>query len=147
MDLALVVTRPDVQGPTERVILLDTNALIWLHHDHVRAAPLRRANLRLYSSPANLLELQFLVEAGRLRPRGSASLQDLARDPRWIQDDPPSIDWFNAALETGWTHDPFDRLLVAHARLRRWRLATSDLSIIEHLRTHEYLSCKREPPP
>jgi PIN domain nuclease of toxin-antitoxin system len=32
-----------------------------------------------------------------------------------------------------WTHDPFDRLIVAHARVRRHRLATADSVLLEHL--------------
>jgi PIN domain nuclease of toxin-antitoxin system len=56
-----------------------------------------------------------------------------------VQDDPPSADWFGAALDVAWTHDPFDRLLVAHARLRRWRLATGDTGILANLRSDEYV--------
>ena len=121
------------------MILLDTNALIWLHESHARSAGLLRAGLRLYSSPASVLELQVLCEAGRLRLRRGASVRDLVSDDRWAPDDPPSIDWFNAALGLGWTRDPFDRLLVAHARLRRWRLATGDASLLTHLDKHEYV--------
>jgi PIN domain nuclease of toxin-antitoxin system len=33
----------------------------------------------------------------------------------------------------GWTRDPFDRLLVAHAFYRGWRLATGDHDLIERL--------------
>ena len=121
------------------MILLDTNALLWFQHNHPRARPLVRAGGTVYVSPASLLEIAVLTEAGRLRARGGASARDLLRDERWAQDDPPSADWFDAALNIGWTRDVFDRLLVAHARLRRWRLATADATIIEHLRPHEYL--------
>jgi PIN domain nuclease of toxin-antitoxin system len=31
------------------------------------------------------------------------------------------------------TRDPFDRLLVAHARLRGWRLATADNQLVKRL--------------
>ncbi len=68
------------------MILLDTNALIWLHRHDERAAPLARGSARLYVSPASLLELQ-----------------------------------------------------VAHARLRRWPLATSDQRVIAQLRKGEVL--------
>src|SRR5262245_31273643 len=36
-------------------------------------------------------------------------------------------------VEIGWTRDPFDRLLVAHARLRGWRIATSDSEMLHRL--------------
>src|SRR6185295_18123622 len=76
-------------------------------------------------SPASLLELQFLIEAGRIRLR-EGTLEQLAEDDRWLVDDPPAAAWFGRAVDLSWTRDPFDRLLVAHARYRGWRLATAD---------------------
>jgi len=97
------------------VILLDTNAIIWLEQRHPRARPLTKAG-RLYISPASILELQFLQEAGRVRfRRGEAS--DIAHGA-WLLDDPPAVRWFETAVDLTWTRDPFDRLIVAHARLR-----------------------------
>jgi PIN domain nuclease of toxin-antitoxin system len=113
------------------VILLDTNALIWLDQGHRRVRALARGSQRLYVSPASLLELQVLTEAGRVRVRGG--LGDIVEDERWVLDDPPSAAWFTRALAFGWTRDPFDRLLVAHAQLRGWRLATGDTALLEQL--------------
>jgi PIN domain nuclease of toxin-antitoxin system len=42
-------------------------------------------------------------------------------------------------MTIGWTRDTFDRLLIAHARLRKWTLATSDQRVITQLRPNEYL--------
>lgn len=114
------------------MILLDTNALIWLAQGHRRVASLASGARRLYVSPANLLELQFLIEAGRVRLRG-VGLDAMAHDSRWVLDDPPSADWFQQAWGLTWTRDPFDRLLVAHARLRDWKLATADTAVLDHL--------------
>jgi PIN domain nuclease of toxin-antitoxin system len=121
------------------MILLDTNALIWLERGHARIRGLARRARRLYISPANLLEIQFLLEAGRIRLRPGSSITRIAEDERWFLDDPPAAEWFTRALELGWTRDPFDRLLVAHARLRRWRLATGDASLLEQLENAEGL--------
>jgi PIN domain nuclease of toxin-antitoxin system len=57
-----------------------------------------------------------------------------------VLDDPPATPWFEAALDLGWTRDPFDRLLVAHARLRRWRLATADDRLLSRLTERERLA-------
>ena len=114
------------------MILLDTNALIWLAQGHRRVTGLASSARRLYVSPASLLELQFLIEAGRVRLRG-IGLDGLAHDSRWALDDPPSADWFQQAWGLTWTRDPFDRLLVAHARLRDWKLATADTGVLGHL--------------
>ena len=114
------------------MILLDTNALIWVDAGHPRSRALVTRGDRLYVSPASLLELQILQEAGRLRTR-QATAQWIVEDDRWLVDEPPAGSWFLRATEVGWTHDPFDRLVVAHAQLRRWRVATADARILEHL--------------
>ena len=88
--------------------------------------------IRLCVSPASLLEVQFLVEAGRIRLTGTTP-GALADDPRWAMDSPASEDWFRHAWGLSWTRDPFDRLIVAHARLRGWRLATGDQSLLDRL--------------
>lgn len=121
------------------MILLDTSALIWLHGHDERAAPLARGGARLYLSPASILELQFLNEAGRVRFRRHATLTQIVHDDRWVIDDPPSAAWFEEAVGVGWTRDPFDRLLVAHARIRKWPLATSDQRVIAQLRKGEFV--------
>jgi len=114
------------------LILLDTNALLWLSRGHPRSRPLTRLGGRLYVSPASLLELQLLIEVDRLRLKPNTRVTDLSRNQRWLLDDPPAAQWFEHALADRWTRDPFDRLLVAHARVRGWRLATGDATILEH---------------
>jgi PIN domain nuclease of toxin-antitoxin system len=119
---------PRAQG----VILLDTNAVIWLEQGHPRARPLIKDRRRLYVSPATLLELQFLHETGRIRI-DAPSVSAIGQDDRWLLDDPPAASWFLRAADLVWTRDPFDRLIAAHAMLRRWRLATGDDDLIERL--------------
>jgi len=119
------------------VILLDTNAVIWLDQRHRRARVLLNQGTPLAVSPASVLEWQFIVESGRLKLK--SSLRDVLADPRWRVDEPPALSWFTAAAEESWTRDPFDRLIVAHARLRGWRVATADRTILDHLRPSERL--------
>jgi PIN domain nuclease of toxin-antitoxin system len=114
------------------VILLDTNALIWLESGHRRARPLRSGRQPIYISPISLLEIQFAQEAGRLRVAADDVLA-LAHDDRWLVDEPPVTAWIAAAAHLSWTRDPFDRLLAAHAEVRGWRLATADAMLLEHL--------------
>lgn len=114
------------------MILLDTSAAIWFAQGHRRARALD-AFSRLYLSPASLLEIRFLEEIGRLRLSPGLTAAAVARDPRWRLDEPPAGRWFEEACELTWTRDPFDRLLAAHARVRRWKLATGDDQLIERL--------------
>ena len=71
------------------MILLDTNAVVWLHHGHRRGRRLERHVGQLYASPASLLEIQFLVEVGRIHLRSGTAVRDLADDDRWVMDNPP----------------------------------------------------------
>jgi PIN domain nuclease of toxin-antitoxin system len=89
--------------------------------------------MHLYASPVSLMELQLLIEAGHLRLKAGASISELMEDDRWLLDEPPATKWFTQALDFAWTRDPFDRLLVAHARLRGWQLATADALLLEKL--------------
>ena len=114
------------------MILLDTNALLWLHKGHPRSRPLVATFQRLYVSPASTLELQFLVEAGRLRLRGQATVNDLVDDDRWAIDDPPSDRWFATAVDVGWSKDPFDRLLAAQALLHGLPVISDDADLDEY---------------
>ena len=137
MDLEVERRRFDILAEAAPLILLDTNAVIWLHRGDRRAAALAGRATRLYASPATILELQFLIEAGRLRLRAGASVSQLIHDDRWVVDDPASAAWFEKAGEIGFTRDPFDRLIVAHARLRQWRLATGDRALLGQLASAE----------
>jgi PIN domain nuclease of toxin-antitoxin system len=132
LDVGLGAWRPEGQIRAPAVILLDTSAVIWVEQNHRRIRPLLRSGQRLYVSPATLLELQFLQEAGRIRLIGG-TVQTIVADERWTVDDPPATAWFTVAADSAWSRDPFDRLLAAHAQLRRWRLATSDAGLISRL--------------
>ena len=115
----------------EAVILLDTNALLWLEQGHRRTRQLE--SRQLYVSPATVLELQLLIESERLRAHPRMTPAAIAVDDRWLLDDVPSTKWFSTAIDIGWTGDPFDRLLVAHARVRGWKLATADEVLLKQL--------------
>jgi PIN domain nuclease of toxin-antitoxin system len=117
------------------VILLDTNAVIWLDQNHRRVRALARSKSRLMVSPATLLELQMLDEIGRLRLR--TGLRGVIDSDRWEIDEPPAVQWFEQSAEESWTRDPFDRLIAAHARLRRFKLASGDGALLERLRPSE----------
>ena len=130
---------PRLRGAEAAVILLDTHAAIWLVQGHRRARGLNRYP-RLYLSPASLLELQVLIEAGRIRLAASRTLDAFRDDDRFSLDEPSAGKWFSTACELGWTRDPFDRLLVAHARVRRWRLATADEFLLQQMPGSEVVS-------
>jgi PIN domain nuclease of toxin-antitoxin system len=124
---------PPAQDP---LILLDTNALIWLWRGHRRVKSLATAG-RLFASPASILELQMLAESGRVVLRREITAAAALADERWVIDEVPSTRWLSAAANVAWTRDPFDRLIVAHARLRGWKLATADRAVLAQLTSSE----------
>lgn len=132
--------RLPVAAGLAKLILLDTNAVLWLLSGHRRAAPLAELGSRLFLSPVSLLELGLLAEVGRIRTLPGRSLTEVGDDSRWQLDNPDCEVLFRNALPLDWTRDPFDRLLVAHANLRRWRLATGDRTLIERLPAERVLA-------
>ncbi len=113
------------------MILLDTNAFIWLEAGHPRAAPLGAGPFAL--SPASVLELAYLVELGKLRPSQPDFLAALGDHPFIRIDNIHASPWFLRAATLTWTRDPFDRLIAAHALHRGWKLATGDARLVREL--------------
>ena len=99
MDVEAGQGRAGVRPAAEAaVILLDTHAVIWIAQEHRRVRELARLP-RLFISPATVLEIQFLSEAGRLRLAAGRSAADLATDGRWKLDGPPAADSVGAATD------------------------------------------------
>jgi predicted nucleic acid-binding protein len=115
------------------LILLDTNAVLLMNRRDRRARALDQYAGSLRFSPIVLLELRFLEESGRCRFRIRDPVLAAREDPRWSYDDPPLAAMAEVAIDLSWTRDPFDRLIASHALVRRWRLATTDAAMIEHL--------------
>jgi len=67
LDLALREGWFVLQAAGQGVILLDTNALLWVYTGHARGRTLARAS-GLYISPVSLLELAFLEESQAYSP-------------------------------------------------------------------------------
>jgi PIN domain nuclease of toxin-antitoxin system len=119
------------------VIYLDTHSV----------ESIRNAKLRLFSkearrlmehetefriSPMVLLELDYLREIGRIRHGAREALAKLGVSIGLrVCDLPFQGVAFQAASES-WTRDPFDRIIVAQARLAKAVLITRDTDILAH---------------
>lgn len=77
-------------------------------------------------SPMVLLEMEVLHEIGRLRTSANAIAKHLAEHLDIRVASERFADVARAALGLGFTRDPFDRLIVAHATLLKARLVTHD---------------------
>lgn len=118
------------------VIYADTHVVAWLYAGRVELIPARARTLiedgPLLVSPMVALELEYLFETGRIRERAQGILQALARDIGLRLCDLPFADVVGAAVRQSWTRDPFDRIIVAQAALRRAPLITRDADIRAH---------------
>ena len=108
------------------------------------AEPLTRGNLRLLSkeaarllnrdrdiriSPIVVVELEYLYEIGRLKVRAQVVVDKLTSGLGLRVCDRPFDQVALQAVAESWTRDPFDRIIVAQARLAKAILITRDTTI------------------
>ncbi|MBZ0315434.1 MAG: type II toxin-antitoxin system VapC family toxin [Anaerolineae bacterium] len=113
--------------------LLDTQAFIWLSNADPRLSPTARRAITapdsiLYLSLASVWEMQIKIQIGKLQMR--ASLQQVLREEQAQND----IRLLPITLPDIWSlgnlplihRDPFDRLLIAQARLKNFTIISAD---------------------
>lgn len=118
------------------MIMLDTHVAVALYAGRtggLSATALRaidQGNVTI--SPAVLLEIELLFEIGRLREGAKTIASRLAEDLEIRTAGERFADVVGEALALGFTRDPFDRLIVAHASLARAGLVTQDATLRYH---------------
>jgi PIN domain nuclease of toxin-antitoxin system len=112
------------------MIMLDTHVAIALYEGRTGGlgAAAKRAIDRetVTISPAVLLEIELLHEIGRLRVGATPVSLRLGEDLSIRVATERFADVAIEALGLGFTRDPFDRLIVAHAALAKAALVTQD---------------------
>ena len=115
------------------VIHLDTHVVVWLYAGDLRRfSPAARRRLdreELRISPMVALEVQYLHELGRISENAGVVFSDLGRKLGLAQAEGDFSSVAAVAMDLGWTRDPFDRLIVAHAALSGAVLLTKDRTI------------------
>lgn len=118
------------------MIHVDTHVVIWLYAAALERFPKAVQEVLemedLGTSPAVLLELQYLREIGRITVEGPLILETLAASIGLELLDIPFRAITMEALCESWTRDPFDRFIVAHAKAEKARLLTKDKAIRKH---------------
>jgi PIN domain nuclease of toxin-antitoxin system len=95
-----------------------------------RAAIEKADDLRL--SPMVQLELRYLFEIKRMKYSSEKLLAALRLEIGLQICDIPFPEVAQQALTERWTRDPFDRIIVAQARLNKATLITRDRHILKH---------------
>jgi PIN domain nuclease of toxin-antitoxin system len=90
----------------------------------------RQQDLRI--SPMILVEIEVLREIGRIKVTSGEVMRALATDLGLRVCDLPFQDVARQAAVEGWTRDPFDRIIVAQARLANGHLITRDAAMQAH---------------
>lgn len=119
---------------------LDTNVVLRLAMGDLKkiTKPARHAIERydLLLSPMVSLELQYLLEIGRVQTTPEAILSHLSLSIGLGVCPLPFADVARAAIRESWTRDAFDRLIVAQARLAGDApLLTADATIPRHYKS------------
>lgn len=118
------------------MIHLDTHVVVWLYAGRTDLLPepvgqhLAKEDLAI--SPAVLLELELLLETGRITEGGRPIVDDLAQR---IGLRVSGASFQQVAIEAArqkWTRDPFDRLVVGQAAVEAVPLASKDRKIRQH---------------
>jgi PIN domain nuclease of toxin-antitoxin system len=119
------------------VTYLDTHIVVGLHEGRrsvaspqAQAAIERDDDLRI--SPLVLLELEYLHEIKRIKASATRIANDLAAEIGLRVCDTPFPLVVHKALVERWTCDPFDRMIVAQARLHNASLITLDRLILDN---------------
>ncbi len=118
------------------MIYLDTHVVVRLYLGEAEqlghAARKAIEENELLVSPAAVLELEFLHEIGRLKPKAMRVVAALSNDVGLRVCELPFRTVVEYALKESWGRDPFDRLIVANARASAAPLVTKDERIRRH---------------
>ncbi len=118
------------------MIYLDTHAVAWLYAKELNR--FTRAGLEsleaneLLMSPMVALELEYLHEIGRVQVRSRLICDSLEKAVGLRVCEGAFAPIVRLALEQTWTRDPFDRIIVAQAKLADAPLLTKDSAIRKH---------------
>lgn len=117
----------------DRPTAIDTHVAVWLYEGEIeRFSAAARAALEsgpLIIPGMAFLELEFLHEIGRIQKGANAIFRDLQKRIGLGFSEATHASVAEQASAETWTRDPFDRVIVAEARLLELPLVTKDRNI------------------
>lgn len=116
-------------------MLLDTNALLWVHRDADQLGQVSRRMLtdgrRVWFSAVSVAEITIKHMVGRLALPGEEDFPEIFRSAGLQELPLTAVEGSMMMRDPGLVrHDPFDRMLLAQARAQKLELLTSDAVLL-----------------
>ncbi|MDR8018213.1 type II toxin-antitoxin system VapC family toxin [Nesterenkonia aerolata] len=116
-------------------MLLDTNALLWVHRDADQLGQVSRRMLtdgrRVWFSAVSVAEITIKHMLGRLALPGEEDFPEIFRSAGLQELPLTAVEGSMMMRDPGLVrHDPFDRMLLAQARAQKLELLTSDAVLL-----------------
>ena len=120
------------------IVYVDTHVLVWLYYGETEKLSLSAQKAiedhDLVASSMAILEIELLHEIGRIRHSASTLLSSLEKSIDLRICELPFHQVVTQSLKENWTRDPFDRLIVANAKVASAPLISKDERIRKHYR-------------
>lgn len=115
---------------------LDTHVVVWLYQGDLdrfsdKGLKILEEN-RLLVSPIVILEMEYLYEIEKIKADGPMIFEYLQSAIGLEACNLPFYRMIMESLDIDWTRDPFDRLIVAQARVGGEKLLTKDTALLKH---------------
>ena len=112
---------------------LDTHIVIWLYEKRLdllseKAKKYIEEN-DLLISPVVKLEIEYLFEIEKIKDNSDTICSFLEKYIDLNTEDTSFTEIINVSLNEKWTRDPFDRIIVAHAKIMDYNLISKDKKI------------------
>lgn len=112
---------------------LDTHITIWLYEKRLdllseKAKQYIEEN-DLFISPAVKLEIEYLFEIERIKDNSETICNFLEKNIGLKLEESSFSEIIKISLNEKWTRDPFDRIIVAHSKLKDYILISKDKKI------------------
>lgn len=112
---------------------LDTHIVIWLYEKRLgllsEKAMKQIEENELFISPVVKLEIEYLYEIEKIRDNSDTICSFLEKYIDLNIENTSFLEIIKVSLNEKWTIDPFDRIIVAHAKLLDYSLISKDIKI------------------
>ena len=112
---------------------LDTHIVVWLYEKRLdllsEKAKKHIEENDLFISPIVEMEIEYLFEIGKIIDNSETIVSHLEKYIDLRVDEGDFREIVKISINEKWTRDPFDRIIVAHAKLKDLTLISKDTTI------------------